>query len=72
MLRLMTEASAHWQAVYLHTGVVELAVAAFTTDADLTLDPVLFDNSAILAHCSTRRDKLDRHAALRRRETRPL
>jgi hypothetical protein len=29
------------QAVYLHTGAVELAVAAFTTDADLTLDPAL-------------------------------
>ena len=27
--------------VYLHTGAVELAVAAFTTDADLTLDPAL-------------------------------
>jgi nucleotidyltransferase-like protein len=29
------------QAVYVHTGAVELAVAAFTTDADLTLDPAL-------------------------------
>jgi hypothetical protein len=28
-------------AVYLHTGAIELAVAAFTTDADLTLDPAL-------------------------------
>jgi hypothetical protein len=29
------------QAIYLHTGVVELAIAEFTTDADLALDPVL-------------------------------
>lgn len=28
-------------AVYLHTGAVELAVAEFTSDADLTLDPSL-------------------------------
>jgi hypothetical protein len=27
------------QAVYLHTGAAELAVAEFTTDADLALDP---------------------------------
>src|ERR1700722_13820816 len=27
------------QAVYLHTGAIELAVAEFTTDADITLDP---------------------------------
>ena len=29
------------QAIYLHTAAVELAVAEFTTDADLTLDPAL-------------------------------
>jgi len=29
------------QAIYLHTGAVELAIAEFTTDADLALDPVL-------------------------------
>lgn len=27
------------QAVYLHTGTADLAVAEFTTDADLALDP---------------------------------
>ncbi|MGI9072743.1 MAG: hypothetical protein ACR2JB_15860 [Bryobacteraceae bacterium] len=29
------------QAIYLHTGVIEFAVAEFTTDADITLDPAL-------------------------------
>ena len=29
------------QAIYLHTGVVELAVAEFTTDADIVLDLAL-------------------------------
>src|SRR5437773_540339 len=29
------------QAIYLHTGAIELAVAEFTTDADITLDPAL-------------------------------
>jgi Nucleotidyltransferase len=33
------------QAVYLHAGTVELAVAAFTTDADLTLDPALLQEA---------------------------
>jgi len=33
------------QAVYLHTGAVELAVAAFTTDADITLDPALLQQA---------------------------
>src|SRR5712692_4067077 len=33
------------QAVYLHTGAVEPALAAFTTDADLTLDPALLQLS---------------------------
>jgi hypothetical protein len=27
------------QAVYLHTGAADLAVAEFTTDADLAIDP---------------------------------
>lgn len=31
------------QAIYLHTGAAELAVAEFTTDADLALDPELLD-----------------------------
>lgn len=31
------------QAIYLHTGDVELAVAEYTTDADLALDPALLD-----------------------------
>lgn len=29
------------QAIYLHTGAIELAVAEFTTDADIILDPAL-------------------------------
>ena len=31
------------QAVYLHTGNADLAVAEHTTDADLALDPALLD-----------------------------
>lgn len=31
------------QAIYLHTGVAELAVAEFTTDADLAFDPELLE-----------------------------
>ena len=31
------------QAIYLHTGAIELAVAEFTTDADITLDPALLE-----------------------------
>ena len=31
------------QAIYLHTGDAELAVAEYTTDADLALDPDLLD-----------------------------
>jgi len=29
------------QAIYLHTGAIELAIAEFTTDADITLDTEL-------------------------------
>ena len=29
------------QAIYLHTGAADLAVAEYTTDADLALDPAL-------------------------------
>ncbi len=31
------------QAIYLHTGDAELAVAVYTTDADIALDPALLD-----------------------------
>ncbi|HTS25310.1 MAG TPA: GSU2403 family nucleotidyltransferase fold protein [Bryobacteraceae bacterium] len=31
------------QAIYLYTGAIELAVAEFTTDADITLDPSRLD-----------------------------
>lgn len=31
------------QAIYLHTGDAALAVAAYTTDADLAIDPALLD-----------------------------
>jgi hypothetical protein len=33
------------QAIYLHTGHIELAVPEFTTDADLTIDPALLHDS---------------------------
>ena len=33
------------QAIYLHTGTLELAVAEFTIDADLTIDPTLLHAS---------------------------
>ncbi len=33
------------QAIYLHTGAIELPVAEFTIDADLTLDPSLLRQS---------------------------
>jgi len=33
------------QAVYLHTGAIELAVAEYTTDADITIDPALLHES---------------------------
>jgi hypothetical protein len=29
------------QAIYMHTGAIELAVAEYTTDADITIDPAL-------------------------------
>ena len=31
------------QAIYLHTGAIELAVAEYTTDADIALDPAALD-----------------------------
>ena len=31
------------QAIYMYTGALELAVAEFTTDGDLTIDPALVD-----------------------------
>jgi hypothetical protein len=33
------------QAIYLHTGAIELAVAEYTTDADITIDPALLHES---------------------------
>jgi len=33
------------QAIYLHTGHIELAVAEFTIDADITIDPALLQDS---------------------------
>lgn len=33
------------QAIYLHTGAIELAVPEFTIDADLTIDPALLHES---------------------------
>jgi hypothetical protein len=33
------------QAIYLHTGHIELAVPEFTTDADITIDPALLQDS---------------------------
>lgn len=37
------------QAIYLHVGAADLAVAEFTTDADLAVDPVLLANEPVLA-----------------------
>jgi len=37
------------QAIYLHTGDADLAVAEYTTDADLALDPDLL---SIISCCS--------------------
>jgi hypothetical protein len=33
------------QAIYLHTGAIDLAVAEFTTDADIALDPALLQQT---------------------------
>lgn len=33
------------QAIYMHTSAIDLAVAEFTTDADITLDPALLQAS---------------------------
>jgi hypothetical protein len=38
------------QAVYLHTGWGDVAVAPFTTDADLTLDPARLASAPELEH----------------------
>lgn len=37
------------QAVYFHTGAIDLAVAEFTTDADLALDPALLNERPEIA-----------------------
>ncbi len=36
------------QAIYLHTGSADLAVAEFTTDADFSLDPTDLDDSPLI------------------------
>jgi hypothetical protein len=36
------------QAVYLHTGSADLAVAEFTTDADFSLDPTDLGDSPLI------------------------
>lgn len=41
------------QAVYLHTGEGDLAVAPFTTDADLALDPALLHPDPLLEQAMT-------------------
>jgi hypothetical protein len=43
------------QAVYLHTGTGDLAVAPFTTDADLALDPEHLASDPLPPHCSSPR-----------------
>lgn len=37
------------QAIYMHTGDAELAVAATTLDADLVIDPTLLKSAPALA-----------------------
>ena len=49
------------QAVYLHTGEADLAVAAFTTDADFSIEPRSLRNSPLL-------DDLLRHKGFTPRE----
>jgi hypothetical protein len=34
------------QAVYFHTGAIDLAVAEFTTDADIAVDPALLQQTS--------------------------
>ncbi len=41
------------QAVYLHTGTGDLAVAAYTFDGDLVLDPTLLDDDPLLEQVMT-------------------
>lgn len=42
------------QAVYLHTGDADIAVAAFTTDADLAVEPALLRGEPLLAQAMER------------------
>src|SRR5690349_15873131 len=42
------------QAVYLHVGPGDIAVAPFTTDGDLALNPRLLDDEPLLAHALER------------------
>jgi hypothetical protein len=42
------------QAVYLHTGEADLAVAPYTTDADLALNPALLNDNPLLAEALAR------------------
>lgn len=37
------------QAIYLHTGSIEVALAEYTTDADLALDPNLLSSNPLLS-----------------------
>ena len=43
------------QAIYLHTGDADLAVAEFTTDADFTIGPADLADSPLLAELLTER-----------------
>jgi hypothetical protein len=42
------------QAIYLHTGAIELAVAEYTTDGDITLDPALLRPTPEIESAMTR------------------
>ena len=43
------------QAIYLHTGAAELAVAEFTTDADFSVEPGTLSDSPLLGELLTQR-----------------
>src|SRR5919199_4720734 len=48
------------QAIYLHTGEAELAVAPFTTDADLALDPAALQPDPTLVEAMHRAGFIER------------
>ena len=54
------------QAVYLHTGAADLAIAPYTTDGDLVLDPLLLGEAPELRSRDVRRRVPNLQLAARR------